>query len=201
MNLEKDLDTRRIQSLTDATFGVAMTILVLEVKIPSGLSGPELRKYFFEHGLKELFIYFIGFVTLGIFWIGSHFHHHHTSRTDRISSWLNILFLMLICIIPFSLGFLRNYRHEKLSIIFYSINLILASAANYLMLWYAWSRKYMKEHYSEKHYKNAIQRIFIPICCYLLVIIVSLFSTQVAIFLFLLPILLHLIPEKANEEL
>ena len=94
MNTENELNIKRIQSLTDATFAVAMTILILEVKVPPGLSQDVLVNHFKDHTWRSLFIFMIGFVTLGVFWVGSHFHHHHLVRTDRISSWLNLLFLM-----------------------------------------------------------------------------------------------------------
>jgi uncharacterized membrane protein len=200
MTSETELDIKRIQALTDAAFAVAMTILILEIKIPAGLSSTELNKYFLEHTFSELFIYFIGFITLGVFWIGSHFHHHHLQKTDRVSSWLNILFLILICIIPFAIGFLNNYRHEKLSIIFYSIDLILASAVNFMMLWYAWKKKYIKPYYTHKDFKNAKNRILIPIYIYLATILVSYISTSIAIYLFLIPVMLHIIPEKGNKQ-
>lgn len=201
MTFETELDIKRIQALTDAVFAVAMTLLILEIKIPANLSPIELNKYFFCHTIPELFIYFIGFVTLGIFWIGSHYHHHHLLKTDRVSSWLNILFLMLICMIPFSIGFLRNYRHEKLSIIIYSINLIFSSAANYLMLLHAWKNNFIKPSFTTQHFNHAKQRILIPIYIYLTIIIISFFATYLAVYLFLIPVLLHIIPETGNKTM
>lgn len=199
MTYDSELDLKRIQSLTDASFAVAMTILILEVKIPPGLHRPELNHHFFFTAIPELFIYGIGFITLGIFWIGSHYHHHHLLKTDRVSSWLNILFLMLICIIPFSIGFLRNYVHEPLSIIFYSINLILASAINYGMLVYAWRKKYTRPHFTTADFYHARHRILIPIYIYASIIPVSFAWPAMSLYLFLVPFLLHIIPERGNR--
>jgi uncharacterized membrane protein len=201
MSLETELDVKRIQSLTDGAFAIAMTIMVLELEIPAGLSGAELHNYFFEHTFQELFIYFLGFVTLGILWIGSHFHHHHVMKTDRISSWLNIIFLMFICIIPFSIGFLINYRHDKLTIIFLSVNLILSNVANYLMLWYAWKKAYIKPYFTPGHFTHAKRRILLPIYIYLVTIPVSFFETMLALYLFIIPVVLHIIPEKGNKRI
>lgn len=199
--METELDIKRIQALTDGTFAIAMTIIVLEVRIPDGLSSVELGRYFVEHTFQELFIYFLGFVTLGIFWIGSHFHHHHVMRTDRTSSWLNILFLMFVCIIPFSVGFLYNYRHDKLSIIFLSVNLILSSISNYFMLRYAWKKEYFKPHFARNHFVHAKQRILFPIYIYGAIILLSFFSTSLALYVFLAPLILHIIPEKGNRKI
>jgi hypothetical protein len=60
-----ELDTSRIQTLTDAIFAVAMTIIILEIKLPPDLSSHKLVRYFFHNTLPELLIYFISFVILG----------------------------------------------------------------------------------------------------------------------------------------
>lgn len=194
------LDVKRIQMLTDAIFAVAMTILILELKIPDGLSTKGVFSEFFTHTISQLGFYFFSFIILGIFWTGSHFHHHLITETDRISSWINILFLMFICVIPFSASFINHYRHERLSIIFYALNLIMASILNLLMLAYAWKRKYIHPHVSKATFINARHRILFPIYIYLLVIAVSFVSTRFAMLLFLTPILLHLIPEAINKK-
>jgi uncharacterized membrane protein len=198
MNTENELNIKRIQSLTDATFAVAMTILILEVKVPPGLSQDVLVNHFKDHTWRSLFIFMIGFVTLGVFWVGSHFHHHHLVRTDRISSWLNLLFLMFICVIPFSIDFLRNYHQQQISIVFYSVNLLIASLINFIMIWYAWKREYVKPYYTIKNYKNARLRVLLPVICYIFIIFISCLNAEVAVLFFLLPILIHLVPEKAN---
>jgi uncharacterized membrane protein len=108
---------------------------------------------------------------------------------------------MFICIIPFSISFLYNYRHDRLSVIFLSINLILCSATNYLMLWYAWKKEYIKPHFTKVHLNIAKQRILIPVCIYLSIIFISFYSTTLALYLFLIPAVLHLIPEKGNQPL
>ena len=198
MNPNYRLDTKRIQSLTDATFAVAMTILILEVKVPTGLDPKELNTYFISDVFPELFIYAIGFVTLGIFWIDSHFHHHLMVDTDKFSSWLNIIFLMIICLIPFSISFMRNYREDPLSILFYSLNLVWACIAQMLMLGYAWKKGYTNPCYARKDFRRALLRNLIPIGCYLLIIPVAFLSTDVAPFLFFVPIVLHLLTKNEN---
>lgn len=201
MPVEEDLDIKRIQTLTDGVFAIAMTIIILEIKIPKGLDAISLNNHFLTHTIQELFIYCMGFITLGIFWIGSHFHHHHVMKTDRVISWLNIIFLMFICIIPFSINTLYNFRHFKLSIMFMSVNLIFSSLANYSMLWYAWKKRFIKPNFTLVHFVHAKHRILFPIYIYLAIILISFFSTSVPLYLFLIPVLLHAIPEKGNAKI
>lgn len=196
MNDNNHLDLKRIQALTDAIFAVAMTLLVLDMKIPEDMSPEKLYTYFNENIFPRLLIYAISFITLGIFWINSHFHHHILQKTDKNSSWLNIHFLLVICLIPFSSALLKNYLNEKISLIVYSINLILACFMNWLMLYYAWRKKYTKPNFSNIHYKTAMFRVLFPACCYLLGLGVCFFSTAAALVFFLLPMLAHTFPEK-----
>lgn len=196
MNTKDKLDLKRIQNLTDATFAVAMTLLILDIKTPLRLSSGEFSQFFFHDLAADIFIYVIGFITLGIFWIGSHYHHHIIHRTDRISSWLNIIFLMTICLVPYCISLIRNYREERSSIIFYSIVLITASAVNLMMLIYAWRKKHTYVHYTSAHFRNAKFRIILPIVIYAVNICISFLSTRTALAIFLLPLLMHILPEK-----
>ena len=62
------LDIRRINSLTDATFGVAMTILILSVEMPVGLTAENMKLMFKDHVLPSLLVYGLSFIILGSFW-------------------------------------------------------------------------------------------------------------------------------------
>ena len=127
------LDIRRINALTDATFGVAMTILILSVEMPEGLSTEKMLIMFKDHLLPSLLIYGLSFIILGSFWNESHSHNHLVFKSDVLSSWLYILFLMIVCIIPFSSHFVLHYPNQKLSVLFYLFNLLIAKSINILL--------------------------------------------------------------------
>jgi uncharacterized membrane protein len=201
MRAEEVLDLKRIQGLTDATFAVAMTLLILEIKTPVGLSPKQFHEYFYQYLLSDIVIYLIGFLTLGIFWIGSHYHHNILLKTDRASSWLNILFLMAICMIPYCISLIRHYKKDVLSLIFYCAVLIVASSINLIMITYAWKKKHTREHYTISHFNDARIRIFIPIVVYLLNIPLCILLPKVALWAFFIPFILHLIPEKYEKSM
>jgi len=83
---------KRIYSLTDATFGVAMTILILSVEIPEGLSVDKLHQTLFDKILPNLFIYILSYIILGSFWNETHYHNHLIVKSDFVISWLYIFF-------------------------------------------------------------------------------------------------------------
>src|SRR5690349_17483010 len=90
INQRDPLDIKRIQALTDSAFAVAMTVLILDIRMPKGLNDSSVLNYMQFKISSSLSIYFLSFITLGIFWVGTHYHHHLILKTDKTSSWFNI---------------------------------------------------------------------------------------------------------------
>ncbi len=94
----------RIEALTDGTFAIAMTILVLEISVPHMLrssAGGEHPTSFLEMW-GEFYIYVLGFLVLGVYWVLHSYMFHFINRSDGVLMWLNILFLVLAALVPFS---------------------------------------------------------------------------------------------------
>ena len=84
----------RLAALSDGIFAVAMTLLVLDLRVPAQ------EAIHSEHDLwralvglsPRLVMYLMSFLTLGIFWIGQQTQLNHLARSDRSLSWIHILF-------------------------------------------------------------------------------------------------------------
>jgi len=194
------LDTGRIQALNDGIFAVVITILVLQLKVPEELSHSELVSFLLSNLMYQLLIFLMSFVILGAFWIDSHYHHHLIVKTDRISIWLNITFLMFICLIPFSTDFMASYSYDRMSIIVYSCNLICASLCHFCMLLYSWKKKFIMPYISTSIYRNMILRIMIPIVVYISVIPLSFFFKGWITLLFTAPLFFQIVYGRSKEE-
>ena len=94
----------RVEALVDGIFGVAMTLLVLDVKLPQGLpldTDAAMRAQLL--GLSGNFrIYLVSFAVLGLYWIGHHLQFHMVRSVDRVLLWINLCFMFGITMIPFS---------------------------------------------------------------------------------------------------
>jgi len=98
------LSPGRIEGLTDGTLAIAMTILVLELPAPllfEAIPHGEHPTSFLEMW-PDFYIYVLGFIVLGIYWVLHHFMFHYIKRSDGVLSWLNILFLIFAALVPFS---------------------------------------------------------------------------------------------------
>ena len=136
------LSKHRIEALSDGIFAFAMTLLVLDLKIPhppdpSAAAGP-LGQTLLALWPKFL-SYFMSFVVLGVYWIAHHGYAHFLKRTDRWLLWCNLLFLMFVVLVPFSTDLLGDYPKHKVAVMIYGANFIALGLAFYLQWWYATS--------------------------------------------------------------
>lgn len=194
------LDVRRIQSLSDSVFAIVITILALTLVVPPGENEEGLKRFLWDQILPKLFIFFLGFIIVGAFWVDTHYNHHHILKVDKASIWLNIIFLMFICLIPFSSGFLANYLYSSISVIIYSINLIMVSFWHLMMLIYSWRKGYIQPYVDRGLYKNMQRRIVLPIIVYLCIIPISLLRTPWVVYLFLLPLSFQIFFGRSRKE-
>lgn len=136
--LKKEFQLERLILFSDAVFAIAITLLVIEIKIPEIHERP-VKESALLHELAELIPKFVGFLIsfliIGQYWI---VHHRMFSfvinYTDRLV-WLNLLFLFATALMPFSTGFYSEYvlRGVVSPVIFYSANIALLGIANFLM--------------------------------------------------------------------
>jgi len=117
----------RIEALADGIFSVAMTLLVLEIKLPAAETLPTHADLL--HRLlsleSSLTIYVISFLLLGMFWVSHHYQFHFVQRTSRALLWLNLLLLLCTTTIPFSTALLGQHADLWLPFLIYSSNLLL----------------------------------------------------------------------------
>jgi uncharacterized membrane protein len=122
----RELD--RVSAFSDGVFAIAITLLVLNLDIPSAVPGPELGGALNELG-DDVEAYFIGFTVMGLFWYG---HHKLFAQIERSSGRLivvNFVLLAMIAIMPFTTDLIGTYS-VPLAIVVYAANVGLASLAD-----------------------------------------------------------------------
>jgi uncharacterized membrane protein len=102
---EKALD--RIVFFSDAIFAIAMTLLVLDLRVPilpSGLTDAE-RTHQLSSALERLapsmFSFALSFFVIGLLWMTHHCKFRLIRRYDDGLIWLNLAFLFCIAFLPF----------------------------------------------------------------------------------------------------
>ena len=124
----------RLAALSDGVFAVAMTLMVLDLRVPA------TEAVHSEHDLwralvalfPRLLMYLMSFVTLGIFWVGQQTQLNHLSRSSRSLSWMHIAFLCAVTLMPFSTMLLAEFPRYRLALVVYWINILLLGMVLYL---------------------------------------------------------------------
>ncbi len=127
------LSTERLELFSDAVFAVAITLLVLEIKVPHVEMEGELW-----HALVDLWpkfiAYAVSFGVIGIFWVGHHIMFNYIERCNRTLLWLNTLLLMFVCAIPFTAALIGEYRSDPIAAAVYG-GLLTLTGSVFFALW------------------------------------------------------------------
>jgi uncharacterized membrane protein len=117
-NLDRGLPKARLETLDDGVFAIAMTLLVLELRVSTNA---EVTERELVHQLLQLLpklgSIFLSFLLLGMSWIGHHNQYVYIRRTDCPFLWINILFMFFITLIPFSTALLGEHPTTRTAMI------------------------------------------------------------------------------------
>ncbi|MFI1970964.1 hypothetical protein BLA24_03200 [Streptomyces cinnamoneus] len=103
----------RMLALTDGVTAIAMTLLVLDIELPSGLRGAELDRALGEVP-SQVGTFLLSALVIALFWRAHHAALESAERIDVRLFWLNVAFLALVSLIPFPTSVLQNYGDRTL---------------------------------------------------------------------------------------
>lgn len=149
-------DTGRLIAISDAVFGVAMTLLVLEIKVPEVKGTDKELMMAFLGLLPKFMVYFLSFMTAGIFWMGQSAQFDHIRKSDRNLSWITLLFLLFVAVLPFTTAFLGDYLDHKFALGLYWFNIFLLGLILYVNWSYAERKGLVSD--TDKQIGTAIKR-------------------------------------------
>ena len=193
----------RLEALGDGIFSVAMTFLVIELKLPlvKGNSFKDLLHALYETR-HELFCYFISFIVLGIMWFGHRMVFEYISRTNRYFIFLGVLFYMVVCLVPFSTRFLAVNTFDWYAILMYGLNLSCCNLTLYAQWQYGIHRSALHSRIVPTGVKKEAKRLFlISPFMYSIAVAVSFFIPLLSIGIFFITPILYLLPNKLDRYL
>ena len=114
----------RLEAFTDGVIAILITIMVLDLKVPTGADAAALAPLF-----PVFLTYVLSFVFLGIYWNN---HHHMLQATTRIDGrvlWANLHLLFWLSLVPFVTGWMGANHFAALPTAVYGAVLLLAGLA------------------------------------------------------------------------
>jgi hypothetical protein len=113
--LERLHDPARVLALSNGVFAIIITLLVLDLHVPELTQGQSLNQALAELR-PSLTAFVISFILAAMYWVGHRDLFALIRRTDCGLVWLNILFLLPLCLLPFGAGLLGRYDQEPVAL-------------------------------------------------------------------------------------
>jgi uncharacterized membrane protein len=140
--LERTHDPARVLALSDGVFAIINTLLVLEIHVPELTQGQSLNQAL-EEVRPSFTAFVIAFLLTGLYWVGHRDLFALIRRTDRGLVWLNILYLLPLCLLPFGAGLLGRYDQEPVALRIYGLLLVLIAVMRVVIWLYATNRPHL----------------------------------------------------------
>src|SRR6266568_4330584 len=130
-------EMRKLESLSNTIFGVAMTLLAYDLPKTGQFKGlPDWTDLYHLYS-GRLAALMLSFIIAGLFWFSHHsrlMRHPHGSRGVVI---LNLFFLLSIILLPVTNGLYGSYRLSSAVAVLYGLHLTAIAGLNAVLWWLA----------------------------------------------------------------
>ena len=118
----------RLEAFSDGVLAIIITIMVLELKVPHGITLRDLAPLW-----PVILSYALSFVNIGIYWNN---HHHMLHAAEKVSGrilWTNLHLLFWLSLVPFTTGWMGENHFAPVPTALYGVVLLMAGFAYVLL--------------------------------------------------------------------
>ncbi len=169
--------TERIAFFSDAVFAIALTLLVLDIRLPEGLDDADVGAALAALW-PQFFAYALTFAVLGINWVTHHRKYRYIERFDTGFVWLNLLFLAFVALAPFPTSVLSEYVTAA-SVTLYAIQVAMLGILQAALWTYAHHRGFLSPRIDEGVFRYSLVGTLVTPAIFLLTIPVAIFLDPV----------------------
>ena len=154
---DQSKEVARIAAFSDGVYAIAITLLALQLEIPTG---DDVDVWAEVSGLApSLLAFAISFAVIGAYWVAHHRLYAVIERYDRRLIWLNLLSLFFIVLQPFTTSLVGEHGDSSAAVAIYALSIALAGFAMTGMAVYALvGRRLCSPYVSEETIKFHIWR-------------------------------------------
>ena len=154
---------RRIEGFSDGVFAVAVTIIVLEVRVPDTLAVANDAAAF-QQFATLLAIYALSFVVVGILWANHHYLVTTLPSADRATLWLNNHVLFWVTMVPIVARFFGLHPTSPRATAAYAFVVMMCTVSLTMLRRHA-SRISVDEFHRAIH-RRVFRKVWIAIAAY-----------------------------------
>ena len=208
--LKREFQLERMILFSDAVFAIAITLLVIELKVPEiphDLVTEDRLLESLAEQIPKLIGFLISFFIIGLYWTVHHRLFGYVVNYTQRLLWLNLFFLLAVVLMPFSTAFYSQYIYSlsKSPVVLYVFNICFLGIMNFVLWRYISNpKRELTEGLSRSwavYY--SFRAIMVPILFFIMAIL-YLFFTKYAIYIpMLTPIIMFImarIYKRRNPE-
>lgn len=205
MNLtdKADKETGRIEAFSDGVFAIAITLLVIDLKVPPP-TGSEGLAYKLAQEWPRFLSFLTSFATILILWVNHHNLFNHIVRSNILFMFLNGSLLFCATFVPFPTSLVAEYaghKGETTAMVLYS-GTMLAMAFVYNILWRYASHKHrlLAKSVTAGQVKSINRQYLVGPVFYGLAFILAFVNVTVSLFLMIALALFFAITASVSRE-
>ncbi|UXY33147.1 TMEM175 family protein [Streptomyces sp. HUAS TT20] len=138
-------ETGRVEAFSDGVFAIAITLLVLEIHVPSE-HGHKLTEAL-THQWPSYVAYVVSFLVIGVMWVNHHALFGHLAKVDRTLVFLNLLLLMVVAVLPWPTALLAEHLRDtddaRVAGVIYSGVMVMHAVCYGAIWWYVTHRGHL----------------------------------------------------------
>lgn len=194
----------RLSAITDGVYAVALTLLALEIVVPSVNSihsSAQLNDYMVNNLLPQLSLYLISFIILSNFWASTNVIPMY-KKVDNTILTINLAILALVVLIPFSTSFVLSFYHYSQSVIIFSLIILLVGLLYLILYIYLFKENLVKERiykFIEPHKRIMLIELSIPPVLALISIVLALFNPLAGMYVYVIVLFATMIKKIAKR--
>ncbi len=183
----------RLEAFSDGVFAIIITIMVLDLKVPTGSDIAVLQP------LIPVFLsYLLSFVFVGIYWNNHHHLMHLVREVNGGILWANLHLLFWLSLIPFVTRWMGDAHFASVPVALYGVVLLFSGCAYYIL-----ARALITHHGQDSSIAKALGRDLkgkISVVVYAFAIPCSFYQSWIACTLYVLVALMWLVPDRRIER-
>lgn len=194
----------RLSAITDGVYAVALTLLALEIVVPSANSihsSAQLNNYMVNNLLPQLSLYLISFIILSNFWASTNAIPMY-KKVDNTILTINLAILALVVLIPFSTSFVLSFYPYSQSVIIFSLIILLVGLLYLILYIYLFKENLVKERiykFIEPHKRIMLIELSIPPVLALISIVLALFNPLAGMYVYVIVLFATMIKKIAKR--
>jgi uncharacterized membrane protein len=147
--LERGKDLSRIFAFSDGVFAIAITLLVLQIEVPGGVTSDSTLWSALKDEAPDMLAFVISFWVIGMYWVQSHRFMRTVDEYDSGLMLITLFYLATVVLVPFTSQLMGEYSSKApLSMIIYTLNLVAVGICSVFMQRHVLNAKLGKPEYA-----------------------------------------------------